>query len=60
MIQVGIKDELLPVFLTGFTTKERGWGLGLSLVKRIVEDFHNGKILVNKNNNHKERVSKSF
>jgi len=30
----------------GFTTKKRGWGLGLSLTKRIIEDFHDGKIKV--------------
>ena len=34
------------IFEPGFTTKKRGWGLGLSLTKRIIEDFHNGKIKV--------------
>lgn len=34
------------VFSPGFTTKERGWGLGLSLAKRIIEEYHQGKIFV--------------
>ncbi|MFM7091410.1 MAG: sensor histidine kinase [Bacteroidota bacterium] len=34
------------VFQPGFTTKKRGWGLGLSLAKRIIEDYHEGKIFV--------------
>jgi signal transduction histidine kinase len=34
------------VFSPGFTTKKRGWGLGLSLVKRIIEEYHGGKISV--------------
>ncbi|NLP57419.1 HAMP domain-containing sensor histidine kinase [Lutibacter sp. B1] len=34
------------IFTPGFTTKKRGWGLGLSLAKRIIEDYHNGKIVV--------------
>jgi signal transduction histidine kinase len=38
--------KLKTVFQPGFTTKKRGWGLGLSLVKRIVEEFHKGKIFV--------------
>ncbi len=39
-------SKLKTVFQPGFTTKTRGWGLGLSLVKRIVEEFHKGKISV--------------
>jgi signal transduction histidine kinase len=36
------------IFKPGFTTKKRGWGLGLSLSKRIVEEYHKGKIFVQK------------
>ena len=36
------------VFRPGYTTKTRGWGLGLSLAKRIIDEYHNGKILVAK------------
>lgn len=38
------------IFNPGFTTKKRGWGLGLSLCKRIIEDYHNGKIYVKDTN----------
>jgi signal transduction histidine kinase len=34
------------VFQPGFTTKKRGWGLGLTLSKRIVEQYHNGQLFV--------------
>ena len=40
------KKDFNKIFEPGFTTKKRGWGLGLSLTKRIIEDFHNGKIKV--------------
>jgi signal transduction histidine kinase len=34
------------IFRPGFSTKKRGWGLGLSLCKRIIEEYHDGKIYV--------------
>lgn len=40
------KNQFRKVFEPGFTTKKRGWGLGLSLTKRIVEEYHRGKIKV--------------
>ncbi|MDV7186967.1 HAMP domain-containing sensor histidine kinase [Lutibacter sp. TH_r2] len=43
----GIPKQLQQkIFNPGYTTKKRGWGLGLSLAKRIIEDYHNGKINV--------------
>ena len=55
-VQVQVKDtgKGIPknlnrkIFEPGFTTKRRGWGLGLSLTKRIMEDYHDGKIIVEK------------
>jgi len=53
-VQIDISDtgkgiptgKLKTVFEPGFTTKKRGWGLGLSLAKRIIENYHHGKIFV--------------
>ena len=42
-IPPGIQDRIMK---PGFTTKKRGWGLGLSLVKRIIEDYHGGSIFL--------------
>ena len=43
----GIKHkDLNNIFKPGFTTKDRGWGLGLSLAKRMIEEYHKGKIYV--------------
>jgi len=41
-----VKNMHSQIFQPGFTTKKRGWGLGLSLAKRIIEQYHNGKIFV--------------
>ena len=40
------KNKLESVFLPGYTTKKRGWGLGLSLSKRIIEQYHKGQLYV--------------
>jgi len=40
------KSAFNKIFYPGFTTKQRGWGLGLSLAKRIIEEYHHGKIFV--------------
>ena len=41
-----LRKNFKNVFNPGFTTKKRGWGLGLTLVKRIIEDYHRGRIFV--------------
>ena len=40
------KQNISKVFKPGFTTKKRGWGLGLSLAKRIIEQYHKGQLFV--------------
>lgn len=47
------KRDFTTIFKPGFTTKKRGWGLGLSLAKRIIEDYHKGKIRVLKSSSEK-------
>lgn len=42
------KNQYKEIFTPGFSTKQRGWGLGLSFAKRIVKDYHKGKIFVKK------------
>ena len=43
----GLSKKLFSrIFETGYTSKKRGWGLGLSLSKRIIEEYHKGKIRV--------------
>jgi len=53
-IMIDIKDngkglklnQVKNIFNTGYTTKKRGWGIGLSLAKRVIEEYHKGKIYV--------------
>jgi len=40
------KKDFKTIFKPGYSTRERGWGLGLSLSKRIIEEYHRGKISV--------------
>ena len=40
------RRHFTTIFKAGYTTKSRGWGLGLSLTKRIIEEYHGGKIFV--------------
>lgn len=42
------REDFKKIFKPGFTSKKRGWGLGLSLAKRIITDYHKGKINVKK------------
>lgn len=41
------RSHFKTIFQPGYTTKSRGWGLGLTLSKRIIEDYHSGKVFVN-------------
>ena len=53
----GVKKTLFKqIFQPGFTSKKRGWGLGLSLVKRIIEDYHKGEVRLVKSIPNKETM----
>ena len=53
----GVKKTLFKqIFQPGFTSKKRGWGLGLSLVKRIIEDYHKGEVRIVKSIPNKETM----
>ena len=50
------KSKFKAVFTPGYTTKKRGWGLGLSLARRIVEDYHKGRIYVKRSEQNRGTV----
>ncbi|MDO5577032.1 MAG: HAMP domain-containing sensor histidine kinase, partial [Fibrobacter sp.] len=52
----GISLEQKKIFSPGYTTKKKGWGLGLTLAKRIVEDYHKGRIYVRSSHKNKGTV----
>jgi len=53
----GVKKPFFKqIFQPGFTSKKRGWGLGLSLVKRIIQDYHKGEVKIVKSIPNKETV----
>ena len=53
----GIKKSFFnEIFKPGFTSKKRGWGLGLSLVQRIIQDYHQGEVKILKSIPHKETI----
>mgnify|MGYP000686307436 CR=1 FL=1 len=54
------KPKHSTIFRPGFTTKIRGWGLGLSLSKRIIEEYHNGKIFVHQSEVNKGTTMRIF
>jgi signal transduction histidine kinase len=48
------KSRFKTIFNPGYTTKQRGWGLGLSLSKRIIEIYHRGKIFIKSSESYKQ------
>ena len=54
------KQNISKVFKPGFTTKKRGWGLGLSLAKRIIEKYHSGQLFVKSSEAAKALLSELF
>jgi hypothetical protein len=54
------KNNFEQIFEPGFSTKKRGWGLGLTLARRIIEEYHHGKIFVKDSSTKRNYVSYYF